>query len=189
MINFSEKMPRRDTMALSGLAGFFLKLSGWKLVGDMPNESKLIICVAPHTTNWDFVHAASFILRYGIKVCIMMKKEAFFWPVDKLWRWLGFVPTDRKAGRSALSDAIDLMRDSDECWLVVTPEGTRSKVKRWKSGFLRISHSANVPIVMLALDYPSKTMTFGPLVYPEGEIDTQLAEIVEYFSDYRGKYV
>ena len=118
-----------------------------------------------------------------------MKKEAFVWPVDKLWRWLGFVPTDRQAGRSALSDAIDLMRDSDECWLVVTPEGTRSKVKRWKSGFLRISHSANVPIVMLALDYPSKTMTFGPLVYPEGEIDTQLAEIVEYFSEYRGKYV
>ena len=188
MIVFSEKMPRRSRSPMSGIASFLVKLSGWKLDGEMPNESKLIICAAPHTSNWDFIHASLFILKHCIKVSLMMKKEAFIWPLSAVWRWLGFVSTDRKAGHGVLGDAVRYFRDNDECWLVMTPEGTRAKVRRWKSGFLRIAKQANVPIVLVGLDYPSKTITFGKVVYAGDDINQQLDEIVAYYADYRGKY-
>ena len=70
----------------------------------------------------------------------------------------------------------------------MTPEGTRANVHRWKSGFLRIAKQANVPIVLVGLDYPSKTITFGKVVYAGDDINQQLDEIVAYYANYRGKY-
>jgi len=188
MIIFPEKMPRRSGTVLSGIASFCIKLIGWKLDGEIPNERKIIVCAAPHTSNWDFIFAALFILKYNIKVSIMMKKEAFFWPMAGVWRWLGFVPTDRKAAHGAVGDAVKLFKNNEQCWLVVTPEGTRAKVKRWKSGFLRIAQQADVPIVLLGIDYATKSLKFGKVIRAQGDINQQLEEIVAYYEQFKGKY-
>ena len=37
------------------LSKFLLKLFGWSVSVSAPDYPKSIICVAPHTSNWDFV--------------------------------------------------------------------------------------------------------------------------------------
>lgn len=34
---------------------FLLRLFGWKVVATVPDFPKSVICVAPHTSNWDFI--------------------------------------------------------------------------------------------------------------------------------------
>ncbi|NNC55121.1 MAG: acyltransferase [Pseudomonadales bacterium] len=187
MFKFSEKTPKRDDLPLRWLATIILRVSNWKLHGDLPDERKVVICAAPHCSNWDFVNAAAIIIYYGLDVKIMMKQEAFFWPLANFFRRLGFVAIDRKAPAGAVGEATRIMQESETCWLIMTPEGTRKRVKRWKSGFLRIAHEAKVPIALLALDYQHKLFRFEGLVYPEGSIDAQLEKIMAHYDKYRLK--
>ncbi|MBT8139509.1 MAG: 1-acyl-sn-glycerol-3-phosphate acyltransferase [Gammaproteobacteria bacterium] len=188
MFKLSEKMPTRDDLPLRWLAALILRVSNWKFYGELPNERKVVVCAAPHCSNWDFVFAAALIIYYRIDVTIMMKQEAFFWPLANFFRRLGFVPIDRKAPQGAVGEAIRIMHESESCWLVMTPEGTRKRVKRWKSGFLRIAHEADVPISLLVLDYQNKLIRFEDLVQPSGNIKTQLEEIMAKYDKYKLKY-
>ncbi|MGB5325987.1 MAG: 1-acyl-sn-glycerol-3-phosphate acyltransferase [Pseudomonadales bacterium] len=187
MLTFSEQMPRRDDLPLRWLAKLILRFSGWTLQGELPDVRKLVLCAAPHSSNWDFVYASAMIIHHGIDVTIMMKQEAFFWPLAGFFRRLGFVPIDRKAPKGAVGEAIRLMRDSESCWLVMTPEGTRKQVQRWKSGFLRIANETDVPVALLALDYQNKRVVFDKLVHPSGNIETQLEEIMAHYDKYKDK--
>lgn len=187
MFNFPQTMPRRNDLPLRWLAALIIRVSGWGLKGDFPGDRKLVLCAAPHCSNWDFVYAAAFIIYHGIDVTIMMKKEAFFWPLAGFFRKLGFMPIDRSAPEGTVGEAIRIMRDSESCWLVMTPEGTRKKVNRWKSGFLRIAHEADVPIALLALDYQNKLVRFDKLVYPSGNIQEQLEDIMAHYDQYKPK--
>lgn len=187
-LKFAEHVPRRNDLPLRWLAKLILRVSGWRLEGHFPNEKKVVFCAAPHSSNWDFVYAAAMIIHYGMDVTIMMKQEAFFWPLAGFFRRLGFIPIDRKAPKGAVGEATRFMRESESCWLVMTPEGTRKKVQRWKSGFLRIAHDANVPVALIAFDYANKRVVYDKLVFPSGDIQQQLEEIMAHYDQYKPKY-
>ena len=135
-----------------------LKLIGWRVTGEFPAEKKFLIALAPHTSNWDFVTAMLGLLAIGIKLSFLMKKEAFFWPLRDLFIALGGIPINRGAADDTVRQIRDWYNTHEKVCVAITPEGTRAKVDKWKTGFLRIARKAEVPLFIVAWDYPSKSI-------------------------------
>jgi 1-acyl-sn-glycerol-3-phosphate acyltransferase len=170
------------------LARCLLRLSGWKLLGELPNERKLIIIGAPHSSYWDGYYGLLMKIGLGVDINIMIKREVLEGPLGIILRPIGMIAINRSAALNVVDQMVQRFREKDRMWLGITPEGTRKKVKQWKSGFLRIAHDANVPIQTLFLDYPSKTFTFGPVVRATDDADADMVKIRELFTPYRGKH-
>lgn len=152
----SESSPRMGNRFTRWLGRFVLWCMGWKMVGKLPSEKKLIIVGVPHTSNWDFVIAMACMQSVGLKVSFMMKREAFFWPFGTFFKYLGGVPIDRSSHRGVTSQMVNWFNQNENVWLGITPEGTRGKVSAYKKGYLRISKAAGVPITLVGIDARSK---------------------------------
>lgn len=152
----STSSPRMGNRFTRWLGRFVLRCMGWKMVGKLPAEKKLIIAGMPHTSNWDFVLAMACLQSVGLRVSFMMKREAFFWPLTTFFKYLGGVPIDRSAQRNVTSQMVDWFGRNENVWLGLTPEGTRSKVSEYKKGYIRISKAAGVPIALIGIDARSK---------------------------------
>jgi 1-acyl-sn-glycerol-3-phosphate acyltransferase len=171
-------------------------LTGWKKVGQYPdNTPKSVMIAAPHTSNWDFFYAraAFFLLRIPVKTTI--KKEAMFFPMNLILKSFGVIPVDRnkKVGglskKNSMVDAmIQLFDERDELVIMITPEGTRKYVPRWKTGFYHVAKRANVPIILGYLDYKKKHAGIGPVIYPGEDIDQDLKTIMDFYRGVSGKY-
>ncbi len=188
MFTISKEMPRKRSPFLRFLGGAVNRFQGWKFEGEMADEPKLIFALAPHTSNWDFFIGVPLIMKVDADVAVFMKQEAFFWPFKGLLRWIGFVPVDRKAGNGVVDEAIIQFREHEKFWLVITPEGTRKNVTRWKKGFLRISKNAGVPIQILGIDYPSKTIQFGPVFHAGEDIDKDIEFCKDHTAQFQGRH-
>jgi 1-acyl-sn-glycerol-3-phosphate acyltransferase len=164
-----------------------LRLSGWKIVGRLPDLSKLVMIVAPHSSNWDgFVgFAAKFALGFGVKV--LGKASLFWWPLGPLLKRLGAIPLDRSSPQGTIGQAIRLIRESDRLWYVLTPEGTRKRVEQWKAGFWKIAQGAGVPILPVYFDYPSKTIGVGEPFWPGQDMEADIAAIRTWYRPWMGK--
>lgn len=164
-----------------------LRLSGWRLVGRLPDLSKLVMIVAPHSSNWDgFVgFAAKFALGFGVKV--LGKASLFWWPLGPLLRRLGAIPLDRSSPQGTIGQAIRLIRESDRLWYVLTPEGTRKRVEQWKAGFWKIAKHAGVPILPVYFDYPSRTIGVGEPFWPGEDMEADIAAIRTWYRPRMGK--
>ncbi|WP_246439040.1 lysophospholipid acyltransferase family protein [Teredinibacter franksiae] len=166
-----------------------LRLIGWRIEGEIPADHKLVMVAAPHTSNWDFVLAMLAIMALGIRVSYLMKKEAFVWPLGGLFRKLGGIPIDRTAADDTVEQIGAWYRDHEKVWVVITPEGTRAKVDRWKTGFLRIAQRADVPVVLVAWDFPNKRMVLGKRWPLSGDHVKDAEVIREYVNTrYAGKH-
>jgi 1-acyl-sn-glycerol-3-phosphate acyltransferase len=176
-------------MVMKKIATFLLRLKGWRVTHGMPEGvPKAVIIMAPHTSNWDFVIGRLGFVSQGVKVNIMIKKESFFFPLGIVLRWLGAIPVDRGFSVKTIKQITDMMNQSDEFFLIITPEGTRKLVKNWKKGFYFIAEHAKVPIIMGFLDYKTKTGGLGPVLYPSGNYQKDLKKIEEFYSDKQAYY-
>ena len=171
------------------IARFILKLIGWKVTGTFPEGyKKLVILEAPHTSNIDYVIGMLCIYAFGLKVNVIIKKEAFFWPIGGVLKKMGGIPIDRH-GTKNKTDAIAALFDKNESlYLGITPEGTRSLVKEWRKGYYYIALKAKVPILLGSLDFKKKEGNFGPLIIPTGDYDKDFKKIVEYYKGKNAKY-
>lgn len=165
-----------------------LRLCGWRLVGELPDVPKLILIGAPHSSYWDGLWGLLMKIAAGIEVNIMIKREVLDGPLGIILRPIGMIPINRKAALNVVGQMVERFRQRERMWLGITPEGTRKKVKEWKSGFLRIAHEADVPILTIFIDYPTKTFTLGPVVRATGDHDADMAKIRALFAPYRGKH-
>jgi 1-acyl-sn-glycerol-3-phosphate acyltransferase len=161
----------------AAIGRFMIAVSGWRLEGEFPDIPKLVLIVAPHTSNWDFLTGlwAKLALRIGGR--FVGKHTLFRGPFGVFLRWLGGVPVDRSAPAGFVGEAVRAMREAERMTLVITPEGTRKRVPKWKSGFYRVAVEAGVPILLVAFDYSRKAVVFGPLVTPTGDYERDLALI------------
>lgn len=155
--------PRKGNRFSRWLGRRILVAMGWRVEGDLPDHPHLVVAVGPHTSNWDFVVAMGVILALGVRVNYLMKREAFFWPVGGVFRWLGGIPLDRRSTGDTVPQIVDHYRQSSGLWLAITPEGTRAKVAYWKTGFLRIAREADVPVLVAAWDYSRKVFVLDRL--------------------------
>lgn len=166
----------------------FFGIMGWKEHVTVPRHDKCIICVAPHTSNWDFIIAEIYYCAIDRTAGFLMKKEWFFWPLGPLFRRLGGVPVERSRKTSLTDQLAAKAREADRFELAVTPEGTRSRVTTWKRGFYFIALKAGLPIMLYAIDYASKTIVCTRTIRPSGDVDKDMREIMEYYRPFTGRH-
>lgn len=166
--------------------GRFLKWAGWQFEISVPLRNKCVICVAPHTSNWDFLLGLSAYRSMGRKANFLMKKFWFFFPLGYLLKSLGGIPVTRSGKKGSLTDSVvKLFEKSDYVNLAVTPEGTRGKVAKWHTGFLYIAYGAKVPIQLAVIDYSRKIMTIDKEIIPTGNPEEDMKTIREYYSEHK----
>ncbi len=164
------------------LCKILFRISGWRIIGNVPEkEKKYIIIAAPHTSNWDFIIGVMARSILGFNSKFLGKKSLFKKPFGWLFRWLGGVPVDRSQRGNLVDQVVKLFRDNEEFVVAIAPEGTRKNVNEWKTGFYHIAHGAGVPIVRSKIDIPNKTVTFFKPFITTGSIENDLPIIKEVF--------
>ncbi len=167
---------------------FILRVLGWKMVGQLPNEKKFIIIIGPHTSNWDFILGMVVRGAMGANVRFLAKHQLFNAPYGWFFRWLGGSPVYRHKDNNLVDQVVSMYENHDEFILGIAPEGTRSEIKRWKSGFYHIACKANVPIEMIGFDFKSKEVRFREPFRPTGDIDVDFPVILDYFRSIDGRH-
>lgn len=170
------------------ISRFILTLFGWKVIGSLPDDKKYILIVAPHTSNWDLVIGLLARFAVGAKINFLAKNQLFFFPLGSLLRALGGTPVDRSKQGNKVQQVVALFQQENELILGLAPEGTRSFVARWKEGFYHIAALADIPIVMVGLDYSSKEVRVREVFWPTNNIDKDFPQILAYFKTIHGRY-
>lgn len=165
-----------------------LKLMGWQIQGRVPDVRKLIVAGAPHTSNWDFVIAMSVVMALDLRANWLAKHTIFRFPFKTLFYKLGGIPLDRSNPKGVAEQMAEKIRASDQMIIGIMPEGTRKKVEKWKSGFLRIAYAADCPVMLSSLDFDAKTVLFGDLIAAREDVDQQLLEIKQYYRQFKPKH-
>lgn len=164
------------------------KHKGWVKEVTVAHPDKYIICLAPHTSNWDFILGQLYAGAEGWKINFLMKKEWFFWPLGVLFRHLGGIPVHRTK-RTSLTDTLaETAKNSDTFHLCITPEGTRSANSEWKKGFYFIAQKAEIPILLYGIDYERRLICCTKSIIASGDIDKEMADIKQYFTGFKGKH-
>lgn len=170
------------------LSGFILKIAGWTVEITVPDYPKCIICVAPHTSNWDFILGKLAYASVGRKAGFLMKESWFFWPLGPILRSIGGVPVERgRKTRSLVDVLVEKFKTSDRLCLAITPEGTRSRTSKWHTGFLEIARQANIPIELGAIDFKTKRITITDTFTPTGDNEADMKQIKQYYRGFTGK--
>jgi hypothetical protein len=171
------------------LAKRWLKMTGWSSESAPPPVPKAVVVSYPHTTNWDLAYALAVSRVHGIRVRWIGKHTLFRFPIGGLMRWLGGVPVDRSRNNNLVAAAAEMLRQSDNLYLLIPPEGTRSKSTHWRTGFYHIAREAGVPILLGYLDYPNKKGGFGEVFSPSGDLRADMEHFRQYYSDKHGLYL
>ena len=170
------------------LCRWILRRAGWRLLGELPDVPKLIIIGAPHSSFWDGIWGLLMKVALGLRIGIMIKAELYRGPLAPLLRALGTIPIQRSRAVGVVEQMVQRFNASEALWLGITPEGTRRAVRRWKTGFWQIARGAQVPVQLVYLDYPSKTIGIGPLLEMGPDVEAELARIRAWYAPYRGKF-
>lgn len=182
--------PRRSLAERLGY--LVLRLSGWRVVGIRPTAPRFLIIVAPHTSNWDFVvglacgYGAGILSRWP---CGFFVKAALFRaPLGSVFRALGGIPIDRSAPHDAVRRSVEILRQRERYLLVITPEGTRRRTERWRSGFYHIAANTGVPVVPVYFDYGRRECRIGPATEMRGDPEVDLEVFRRFYAGVRAKH-
>jgi 1-acyl-sn-glycerol-3-phosphate acyltransferase len=176
------EIPRRGSRVLAVLGRLALGLGGWRFAGEIPNAPKLIFIVAPHTSNWDFVLGILAVFALDIRASFLGKHTLFRGPMGVFMRWLGGMPVVRHARQNVVDQTVGLIRSAPRVALGLSPEGTRRKLPRWRTGFYYVARGADVPIVPVALDYATRTIRFFEPHRTTPSVEADLAKLGSLFN-------
>jgi 1-acyl-sn-glycerol-3-phosphate acyltransferase len=171
------------TPLLRLLAIVLLKLIGWKAVGRPVEGARFVLIGAPHTSNWDFPLMLMVVLKLRLRVFWMGKHTLFPFPVGWFMRWLGGIPVNRSKAQNLVEQTVQQYREHPQLVVLVPPEGTRAKVKEWKTGFYHIAVNAGVPILMGYVDAATKQAGLADFFHPTGDIETDMPAIRAFYAD------
>ncbi|WP_171293422.1 1-acyl-sn-glycerol-3-phosphate acyltransferase [Acinetobacter indicus] len=168
------------------LAEQSLGLMGWEIDNHWPLDlDQCVMIAAPHTSNWDALYA-----RLALKI-----KESYMkFPFGPFVRAMGGIGIDRRpkaAGEqrpSMVQLMSDLFKQYPKLVMLVTPEGTRAKQQQWKTGFYHVAVTAGVPIALAYMDYAQKKCGVGKIVYPSGDMEKDMAEIMGFYASIAAKF-
>lgn len=181
-------IPRRESAFWRWIGRTVMRITGWRFEGAFPDLAKFVIAVAPHTSNWDFLNGAAAMFALDLKLSFIGKHTIFVWPFSSFLRWMGGIPVDRSAAHGVVGEAAEMFRRAPSLILVIAPEGTRSKVERFKSGFLHIARAANVPVLLVGLDYAAKCVRIGPLTDIGEDTEAERRRIEAHFARIPARY-
>lgn len=164
-----------------------LRLRGWRIEGERPPFNRYVMVAAPHTSNWDFPFTMAMALVMRIDIHWTGKAALFRGPQGIFFRWMGGVPVNRSERQNIVQQMIDVFDRVKSMVLVIQPEGSRSKVREWKSGFYHIALGAGVPIVLGFIDFKRKVGGLFGHMNPTGDYEKDLEYIKSFYTDVAGK--
>jgi len=173
---------------MNWILSLIFQLSGWKVVGKLPDLRKYVVVVAPHTSSWDFiigVLARSYLKMNNAR--FLGKKELFDGPFGWFFRGLGGYGVDRKSAHNMVDQVVDAFNAHKDFVLALAPEGTRKKVDKLRTGFYYMALGAGVPIQPIGMDFGTKSIVIGKLLMPTGNLEADMKVIVSFFSGIQGK--
>ena len=166
----------------------FYRAIGWELEGKIADAERVMVVAAPHTSNWDFVFGILVILGINARVRWLGKHTIFKFGVTWFFRWLGGIPVNREQPDEVMGYVDAAVEKDNGLILVMAPEGTRKKVTKWKTGFLRIAKKNKCVIQLGALDFANRRIVLGDVFEPTGDNEADIAAIIEYYSQFTGRH-
>ena len=163
-----------------------LRAKGWKIAGEPPSEPVVVMIAAPHTSVWDFPLMLWLSWASGVEPMFLAKKELFRGPMGPFMRSVGGVAIDRSNAQDVVGDLVARAGSAEHFQLIIAVEGTRAKKEFWKSGFYRLAQQAGVPMCLGFCDGPTKTIGYGPVMYPSGDIGADMDLIRAFYADKHG---
>ena len=176
-------VPRRDRRVLQRLGRAGMRMMRWRVTGEFPDLRKFVIIVAPHTSNWDFVVGLLCDLALDLDAVWLAKHTIFVGPFGSWLKSLGGIPVVRSASHNVVSQVAAEFARRDQMILAIAPEGTRSKVEAWKSGYWHIARAAGVPIVPVGFDFVRRAAVSGPLRFTTDSLEEDEAVLKGFFAD------
>lgn len=165
-----------------------LNMFGWKGFGSFYDLKKAIIVVAPHTSLFDFVLGRLY-LTYCRKNSGFLIKKAYFWfPLGVILRWAGAVPVDSSSKTKLVNSTIRELQKRESLFLVITPEGTRSKTTKWQKGCYYIASKAEVPILVGYIDYKNKKIGIVNIEQPGEDGNEFMERLKKYYIGINGRH-
>lgn len=188
MDGMDDKIPRRDFLLGKLLGRLVLRLFGWQIEGELPQLSKCVVAVAPHTSNWDFVFGMAAALSLDLDASWFGKHTLFHSrPASCVLTRLGGIPVDRSQPHGIIEQVIETCNSRDKFLFGIAPEGTRRPVTRWKTGGYHIARKAGIPIVPVRIDYPHKTITILEPFRPGEDLEQEMLKISSFYSAEQAK--
>ncbi|MCL6233678.1 1-acyl-sn-glycerol-3-phosphate acyltransferase [Acinetobacter sp. ANC 5579] len=172
-----------------------LNLMGWQIDNHWDlNIDQCVMIAAPHTSNWDALYARLALKALGVNVRITIKDSYMKFPFGPFVRAMGGIGINRRpkqdgeARQSMVELMADLFKHHPKLVMLVTPEGTRAKQEKWKTGFYHVAMQAGVPIALAYMDYAQKKTGVGKIVYPTGDYEKDMAEIMDFYAQIHAKF-
>jgi 1-acyl-sn-glycerol-3-phosphate acyltransferase len=180
MTDARTRIGAMSRLTRAALLGFY-RWQGWRAEGSPPADGRYVIIAAPHTSNWDFVYFLGLAQELGIEPHFMAKDSLFRWPIGGFMRDMGGIEVDRAQRRDMVGAMIAQFASADRFALAIAPEGTRSKVGSWRSGFYHIAMGAGVPMVAGFMDYKRRVGGLGPAIMPSGDYRADMAKLAAIY--------
>ena len=183
-----SRQPRSGNALTRGLGRGLLRLTGWRVEGHVPDEPKLLLLGAPHTSYFDFVLTKLTAWTVGVRLSWVGKKALFPAPIAPLVRWAGGIPVDRATSEGFVERMVEEFQQRDRFYLALMPEGGIHK-DQWRSGFYHIALGADVPMLLVAFDWGRRTVRIGPMLtaLPNAAVDDEIGRIQAHFAGVRGR--
>jgi len=144
---------------LKSIFKVWFKLTGWKAIKS-DHEGAGITIAAPHTSNWDIFYAMGAAILLDIKIYFSIKESWCHKPIiGRLMLRMGAIPINRESGPQGQIDKIKRFVNKHkkrQIFFLLTPEGTRGKVKKWKTGFYHLAQGCELPIFLAKVDFRTK---------------------------------
>ena len=177
------------------LAEQSLNALGWKLDNHWSLDiDQCVMIAAPHTSNWDALYARLALKAMGVNVRLTIKDSYMKFPFGPFVRAMGGIGIDRRPKApgeprpSMVQLMTDLFKTHPKLVMLVTPEATRAKQEKWKTGYYHVAVNAGVPIALAYMDYKNKKTGVGKIVYPTGDFEKDMAEIMAFYANINAKF-
>jgi len=173
------------------LFSLWFKLTGWRSI-KADHEGAGITIAAPHTSNWDVVYAMGAAILLDIKIYFSIKESWCRIPViGRLMMWMGAIPISRESGSQGQIDKIKRFVDKHKnrrIFFLFTPEGTRGKVKKWKTGFYHLAKGCQLPVFLAKVDFRTKESGVFHTYHLTDNKEEDIRSIQESYKKVRGKF-
>ena len=165
----------------------FHKILGWKINGYSKLPVKCVLIAGPHTHWIDLFLVFAIRNSIGEDIKFIGKNELFIFPLNILLRYLGGIPVVRNSKTNTVDQISNLIKSKKEFKLAISPEGTRKKVYKWKSGFYYIAKKSNIPVICISLNFKKRIVTFSKPYFLTSNINKDIEKLKINFKDSIGK--
>lgn len=180
--------PQKSNVLTRAIGRFLLFGLRWQVKGTVYNAPKLVMVLAPHTSTCDFLVGLASMLAVGFRSSWLIAAKHTWWPLGIFMRRLGGIPVHRSAPHDVVSQMVKTFNDNDKLLFALSPEGTRKKVTKWKTGFWHIAADAGVPIQLISFDYARRITECGPVIETSNNIEADMKLIQNYYKGVQAKY-